>query len=176
MGIPCFFLPLLLNSHLFCILTFFFIATALSYDYLFVHAQWNAAAFGIGLDNLGLYEISLASPGFGASANSFMDFVNVDEGNVYFGMLDNNENNEHNNNENNNKDTIDERYMSNPNGIGSVHRSKDSGSGSYTPYHSRKAQANTKIQPYSELFVSYGSKWFIAVSYTHLTLPTKDGV
>ena len=142
---------------------------------LFVHAQWNAAAFGIGLDNLGLYEISLASPGFGASANSFMDFVNVDEGNVYFGMLDNNEDNENenNNNENNNKDTIDERYMSNPNGIGSVHRYKDSGSGGFTPYHSRKAQANTKIQPYSELFVSYGSKWFIERQWRLGTIPVK---
>ncbi|OEU08037.1 hypothetical protein FRACYDRAFT_196864 [Fragilariopsis cylindrus CCMP1102] len=111
--------------------------------FLWDQYTWNAAAFGIGLDNLGLYEISLASPGFGASANSFMDFVNVDEGNV------------------------------NPNGIGSVHRYKDSGSGGFTPYHSRKAQANTKIQPYSELFVSYGSKWFIERQHRLGTIPVK---
>jgi hypothetical protein len=118
-----------------------------------------------------LHEISLASPGFGASANSFLDFVNVNEGNVYFGVLNENENKQFNEA---NKNGIDANEYNNEyicNGSSALHRSKDSGSGGFTPYHSRRAAARQEIKPYQELFVSYGDNWFLDRQHRIGTIP-----
>jgi hypothetical protein len=66
-----------------------------------------------------------------AAANSFLDFVNVDEG---------------------------EATISTPHNL---HRSKDPGIGGFTIFHSREATAHRNIQAGEELFVSYGSHWYV---------------
>jgi hypothetical protein len=76
----------------------------------------------------------VASPGFGAAANSFMDFVNVDEGLPVHSVAQ------------------------------GLHRSRDPGAGAFTPYHSRKATARNDITLGQELFVSYGDQWYVMPS------------
>jgi hypothetical protein len=76
---------------------------------------------------LGEYEVNVASAGFGAAANSFMDFVNVDEGYPEYSIA------------------------------GDLHRSKDPGAGAFTYYHSRLAIAEVDITAGQEFFVSYGT-------------------
>lgn len=107
------------------------------------------------MDNLGIVETNVASPGFGAAANSFMDFVNADEMYATYSI---------------------------PQGL---HRRSDPGAGAFTYYHSRYTKAKSKknylstvkgkqpatsdnddsnhvaIHPGQELFVSYGDKWFL---------------
>ena len=83
----------------------------------------------------GVKEVNAASPGFGAAANSFMDFVNVDEGHTVRGV------------------------------VGNLHRSKDPGAGGFTPYHSRKISAHKDIREGQELFVSYGNHWYVGPSF-----------
>ena len=86
---------------------------------------------GAGSTSLGVQSVSIASPGFGAIANSFIDFVNVDE---------------------------DYPVHSVPQ---EIHRSKDPGAGAFTYYHSRMSTAMKNIQPGEELFVDYGNEWFL---------------
>ena len=83
----------------------------------------------------GLSEVTVCSFGFGAAANSFLDFVNVDEGTTVKSVPD------------------------------GMHRSNDPGIGAFTQYHSRMAKAQTQIEPGQELFVSYGSHWYVHFSW-----------
>ncbi len=79
--------------------------------------------------NLGLADINVASPGFGAAANSFMDFVNVDEGYAIHRVAQD------------------------------LHRAKDPGAGAFTYHHSRMSTASQNIALGQELFVGYGNHW-----------------
>lgn len=67
--------------------------------------------------------------GFGATANSFLDLVNVEEENP--------------------QNTI-------PSGL---HRSKDPGVGAFSTYHDRRSTAKVQINKGEELFVNYGQHW-----------------
>lgn len=118
--------------------------------FLWDQYTWNAAALGIGFINVALHNKEIASPGFGAAANSFMDFVNVDEGYVDFGVVPPSDPNEPDYN---------------------IHRSKDPGAGAFTLSHSRKAWANQDIAPNSEFFVSYGDSWFLDRAWRLGTIP-----
>lgn len=84
------------------------------------------------VENLGTKEVTVASPGFGAAANSFMDFVNVDEKYPTYSIPHN------------------------------LHRSRDPGAGALTYHHSRLSVASRDIRQGEELFVGYGNKWFLA--------------
>ena len=77
-------------------------------------------------------EVKVASPGFGATANSNS-------------VLDSN---------------ADEQYpiYSIPNGL---HRQSDSGAGAFAYYHGRVTEALMNVSPGEELFVSYGNTWFL---------------
>lgn len=80
-------------------------------------------------NSLGVDEVNAASPGFGAAANSFMDFINVDEGYAIHSVAQD------------------------------LHRSKDPGAGAFTYHHSRMSTASKNIAPGQELFVGYGDHW-----------------
>jgi hypothetical protein len=95
--------------------------------FLWDEYTWNAAFFG--MSNMGMEEVDAASPGFGAAANSFMDFVNADED-------DNSAYEDH-----------------------ELHRSKNAEAGAFSYWHSRMTKANQRIQAGQELFVSYGDRW-----------------
>ena len=76
-------------------------------------------------------EVSVASPGFGSVANSFLDLFNVKTGTPEY----------------------DSPYP--------LHRNKnDPGVGAFSYYHNRKSIAKQSIQAGQEFFVSYGSHWF----------------
>lgn len=47
------------------------------FKYLWDSYTWSASA--LNAENEGIYDVDLASPGFGSAANSFRDLVNVDE-------------------------------------------------------------------------------------------------
>lgn len=80
--------------------------------------------------HLGVNEVNVVSAGFGAAANSYMDFVNVFEWYPIHSIAQ------------------------------QLHRSKDPGAGAFTYLHSRYATAKSDISAGQELFVSYGNKWF----------------
>ena len=97
--------------------------------FLWDEYTWNSRA--LRCDTLGVNEVNVCSPGFGAVANSFMDFLNVEEG---YPILDT------------------------PNDL---HRSKDPGAGAFTYYHSRITTTVETIEPGQEIFVSYGNSWYV---------------
>ena len=51
-----------------------------------------------------------------------------------------------------------------------LHRSKDPGSGAFTPYHSSNTTAIKEIQPGTELFASYGDYWIPDIPGAQITL------
>lgn len=83
------------------------------------------------MEDLGSVEVSVASPGFGASINSMPDFNNVKDMYPLYSV---------------------------PHGL---HRRSDPGAGAFTYYHSRKAKALSTINPGDEMFVSYDDSWFV---------------
>ncbi|KAL3913021.1 MAG: hypothetical protein SGARI_000864 [Bacillariaceae sp.] len=83
---------------------------------------WNAHAVHEDLDDIAWVANNVASSGFGAAANSFMDFVNVEEHFAEFAIAHN------------------------------LHRSKDPGAGAFTYHHSRTATATRDIAAGEELF------------------------
>jgi hypothetical protein len=97
--------------------------------FLWDEYTWNGKS--LQCDMLGITEVHVASPGFGAAANSFMDFINVDEGNPSLSVL------------------VPQN----------IHRSKDPGAGAFTYYHSRMSKAKRAIEPGQEIFVDYGNDW-----------------
>lgn len=99
-------------------------------SFLWTEYTWNADYFG--MSRMGMDAVEVASAGFGAAANSFMDFVNVKE-------------------EDNAKYTVPD----------SIHRSKDPEAGAFTYHHSRGSSAQDHILAGQELFVSYGDKWYV---------------
>jgi hypothetical protein len=100
-----------------------------SKDFFFLWDEYTWSGSGFGMSHMGLSSVSVASPGFGAAANSFMDFVNVDEdGSIAY------EDHE-------------------------LHRSKNAEAGAFSYWHSRMTKANQRIQAGQELFVSYGDRW-----------------
>ena len=98
--------------------------------FLWAEYTWNSRK--LKCNTLGLHQVNVCSPGFGSVANSFMDFVNLEEG---YPILDT------------------------PNNL---HRSKDPGAGAFTYYHSRTATTVESIEPGQELFVSYGNSWHVS--------------
>lgn len=94
---------------------------------LWEHYTWSAPPLDV--DQEGLYETNVASPGFGSVANSFLPLVNIDE--------------------------LEPRRD-----YAGLHRSKDPGSGAFTPYYDRGSKANRDIAAGEELYVSYGEEWF----------------
>mmetsp|Transcript_41202 Transcript_41202/g.99257 ORF Transcript_41202/g.99257 Transcript_41202/m.99257 type:complete len:625 (-) Transcript_41202:93-1967(-) len=98
-------------------------------SFLWTEYTWNADYFG--MTRMGMDAVEVASAGFGAAANSFMDFVNVKE-------------------EETAKYTVPDN----------IHRSKDPEAGAFTYHHSRGSFAQDHIRAGEELFVSYGDKWF----------------
>jgi len=130
--------------------------------FLWDQYTWNPRAFGINVQHVATRDNEIASPGFGAAANSFMDFVNVEEGGCEFGLLPP----EKNNNKKKKKDDNAEE-KEDPR----VHRSRDPGAGAFTPFHSRKAWAGVDIAPHSEFFVSYGDDWFLDRQWRLGTIP-----
>jgi len=120
--------------------------------FLWDQYTWTATAFGIHFEYIAKYDIEIASPGFGAAANSFMDFVNVEEGGADHGLLPP----EH---------PHEPAY--------NIHRAKDAGAGAFTTYHTRKAWANKDIAPFSEFFVSYGNDWFLDRVWRIGTIPVE---
>jgi hypothetical protein len=75
-----------------------------------------------------------------AAANSYMDFLNVDEGSTTQSIA------------------------------GKLHRSKDPGAGAFTAYHSRTSTAEVPIHAGQELFVSYGNQWYVMVTDVYISL------
>ena len=120
--------------------------------FLWDQYTWSKGAFGIHFTYLAAHGVEIASPGFGAAANSFMDFVNVEEGGCDQGLLPPD-------------DPNDEAYH--------VHRSKDPGAGAFTTFHSRQAWANDDIAPNAEFFVSYGNDWFLDRVWRLGTIPVE---
>jgi hypothetical protein len=84
-------------------------------------------------DREGYDNMEMASFGFGAVPNCAMDFVNIDESEVTWSTAQ------------------------------GLHRSKDPGVGGFTTVHSRKAAANQYIPMGHEIFVTYGSAWYVCV-------------
>eukprot|EP00536_Pseudo-nitzschia_multiseries_P007647 jgi/Psemu1/256427/estExt_Genewise1Plus.C_1820001 len=115
--------------------------------FLWDQYTWSARAFGINVEYTSEHETALASAGFGAAANSFMDFVN------------------NNNNNNNNNDNW---YSYSPS---LMHRSQTPGAGAFSTLHSRQAWATQTIQPYQELFANYGDTWFTDRAWRLGTIP-----
>ena len=132
--------------------------------FLWDQYTWNQAALGIHFEDATSYQNEIASPGFGAAANSFMDFVNVEEGGPQQGLLPPRDGNTAPNNKNNNNFY---NYYYN------VHRSKDPGAGAFTEFHSRQAWAKQDIAPNAEFFVSYGNEWFTDRVYRLGTIPVQ---
>ena len=93
------------------------------------------------MEDLGTESTQVASPGFGAAANSFMDFVNVDEKLPIYQIPQ------------------------------KLHRRKDPGAGALTYYHSRYCEAKTDIKAGEELFVSYGDEWFLGRKHMFGPIP-----
>lgn len=100
-----------------------------SWSFLWDEYIWSSEH--LYMEHLGVDGVDVASAGFGAAANSFMDFVNADEQHPTYSI---------------------------PHGI---HRKSDPGAGAFTYYHSRATTAAGTITPGEELFVSYGSEWFL---------------
>lgn len=82
------------------------------------------------MNNEGLIEVKVASPGFGSAANSFIDLINVEE------LRPDN--------------TV-------PSGL---RRHTDPGVGAFSTYHNRQSRATTTIHAGEEFFVDYGQTWF----------------
>ena len=82
--------------------------------FLWDEYTWNGKSLGLGHEVV--KECNAASPGFGAAANSFLDLINVNEGDPENDI---------------------------PHGL---HRSKDPGVGAFTTYHNRKAHAKINIK------------------------------
>lgn len=96
--------------------------------FLWDEYTWNPGVMRLNWEGVGTM---VASPGFGAAANSFMDFVNVDEGAGVHTVA------------------------------GGLHRSKDPGAGAFTSHHSRSGTAAKAIRPGVELFVDYSDSWYV---------------
>lgn len=88
-------------------------------------------------------EANIASPGIGSTANSFLDFVNVEEWHP--------------------SQSVGQH----------LHRSKDPGVGAFTYFHSRYATASKDIAAGQELFVDYGNKWFLRRAQELGPIPVK---
>lgn len=110
--------------------------------FLWDEYTWAAHEGFQGTTTLGVKATCVASPGFGSTANSFMDFVNVDED--------------------------DETQYTVPD---NMHRSRDPQIGAFTYHHSRNAYAQTDIQAGQELFNSYGDAWYVRNRYQQRNTP-----
>lgn len=97
------------------------------WTFLWDEYTWNGESLGMGHEVI--QECNAASPGFGAAANSFLDLINVDEGEPDNDIPHN------------------------------LHRSRDPGVGAFSTYHNRQVEARMRIRAGQELFVNYGEHW-----------------
>lgn len=98
-------------------------------SFLWSEYTWDAEWFG--MTRMAHVAVDVASPGFGATANSFMDFLNVQE---------------------------DESAVYSNHGL---HRSRDPQAGAFTYFHSRMSYSYHHIPAGQELFVTYGDSWYV---------------
>eukprot|EP00980_Cylindrotheca_fusiformis_P008212 scaffold1736_cov127-Cylindrotheca_fusiformis.AAC.26 len=99
--------------------------------FLWDEYTWKSHSGFVGSTKMGAKDIDVASPGFGASINSIMDFVNVyEEDTSQYSVPDN------------------------------LHRLKDPEAGAFTYHHSRMSYADVDIRAGEELFNDYGDQWF----------------
>ena len=91
---------------------------------------WTEHAGYYGTTKMAARDAALASPGFGSTANSYMDFVNVhqDSGSEY-------------------------------NSFGDIHRFRDHEAGAFSKHHSRMSYTRGDIRKGEELFNNYGNNW-----------------
>eukprot|EP00977_Amphora_coffeiformis_P006114 scaffold1323_cov160-Amphora_coffeaeformis.AAC.19 len=95
------------------------------------------------VEDLGVEDVTVWSPGITAAANCIMDFINVKIAPTQYIVP-----------------------QSHPPGIGqqgvpsSFHRQSDPGAGAVTYHHSRHVTARRTIRPGDEIFVGYGDSWF----------------
>lgn len=99
------------------------------WTFLWDEYTWNAESLQMDHEAYGL--VNVASPGFGAAANSFLGIYNVEE---YVPV------------------PYDEKAT--------LHRSKDPGLGGFSMYGDRVSVARQDISAGQEFFVSYGESWF----------------
>jgi hypothetical protein len=99
------------------------------WNFLWDEYTWDAES--LQMDHEGYGHVNVASPGFGAAANSFLGIFNVEE------------------------------YSPVPyDETASLHRSKDPGLGGFSMYGNRLSVAKRDISAGQEFFVSYGENWF----------------
>lgn len=100
-------------------------------DWTFLWDEYTWDAESLQMDNEGYGHVNVASPGFGAAANSFLGIYNVEE------------------------------YVPLPyDETADLHRSKDPGLGGFSMYGNRLSVARQDISVGQEFFVSYGESWF----------------
>lgn len=100
-------------------------------EWTFLWDEYTWDAESLRMDHEGHGHVNVASPGFGAAANSFLGIYNVEE----FAPL-----------------PYDE--------AAALHRSKDPGLGGFSMYGNRLSVARHDISAGQEFFVSYGENWF----------------
>ena len=105
-------------------------------DWKFLWDEYTWDAESLYMSQEGLYEVNVASPGFGAAANCFLDLDNVEE------------------------------WYPKHSYLGLHRGSDDPGVGGFTPYHGRRSSAKIDIKAGDELFVTYGDHWFEARAET----------
>ena len=98
-------------------------------SFLWNDYSWAAHSGYYGSTKMATDETNIASPGFGSTANGFMDFINIDEdaGCEY--------------------------------GPEELDRLRDPETGGFSLHHSRMSRAGRQVRKGEELFNNYGDKW-----------------
>ncbi|CAJ1942290.1 unnamed protein product [Cylindrotheca closterium] len=102
---------------------------------------WASHSGYYGATKMAAHETDMASPGFGAVANGYMDFLNVDQdGGCEYGPEE-------------------------------LDRLRDPEAGAFSLHHSRMSHAGRKVAKGEELFNNYGNKWFKQRQYKLGVIP-----
>lgn len=104
------------------------------------------------------YSLWIASCGFGSTANSFMDFVNLEEELQLF--ITPPSHSTGGDNDGNNDKTDDDNVYGDGNAY-DIHRYDDPGAGAFSYFQNRLTRVLTPIQAGDEFFVSYGDNWYV---------------
>lgn len=106
------------------------LSTRRSNFFLWDEYTWKSHSGFVGTTKMGARVVDVASPGFGSSINSIMDFVNIAQ-------------------DDQSKYTVPDN----------LHRLRDPQAGAFTYHHSRMSYADTDIRSGEELFNDYGDLW-----------------